>query len=192
MGDANEDRAKAQALPDGDAIGMLLEQHARIRDLFDQVKSATGEEKKDAFDALRALLAVHETGEELVLRPVTEKIAGERVALARNEEEKEANVVLAKLEKMSVEDADFDVQLAAFEQAVVEHAEAEEAEEFPQVISGCDEAERRRMGTKLKAAAALGPTHPHPSVAGNRTAQLMTGPFASMIDRVRDAIAAVG
>jgi hemerythrin superfamily protein len=192
MGDANEDRAKAQALPDGDVVGMLLEQHAQIRELFGQVKSQTGEEKQKTFDALRALLAIHETGEELVLRPVTEKVAGEGVAMARNEEEKEANTVLAKLEKMSVDDADFDAQLAGFEQSVLEHAEAEEHEEFPHIISSCDESQRKTMGTKLKAAAMLGPTHPHPSVAGNRPAQMLTGPFAAMIDRVRDAISSAG
>jgi len=188
MGDATEDRAKAQALPEGDVIRVLLEQHAQIRDLFAQVKSATGEEKKKSFDALRALLAVHETAEELVLRPVTEKVAGESVAAARNQEEKEANKVLAELEKMSVDDPAFAAQLASFEQSVDEHAEAEENEEFAKVLAECDEQDRQKMGSKIKAAEAMAPTHPHPSVAGNRPAQMLTGPFAGMVDRVRDAI----
>jgi len=188
MGDATEDRAKASALPEGDVIRVLLEQHARIRDLFAQVKNETGEEKQKTFDALRALLAVHETAEELVLRPVTEKVAGEGVASARNQEEKEANEVLAELEKLSVDDPGFAAKFEAFEKSVDDHAEAEEHEEFSQVLAQCDEDQRKTMGRKIKAAEALAPTHPHPSVAGDRTAQMLTGPFASMIDRVRDVV----
>jgi hemerythrin superfamily protein len=188
MGDANEDRAKAQSLPEGDVIRLLLEQHAQIRDLFAQVKSQTGEEKQKTFDALRALLAVHETAEELVLRPVTEKVAGQGVAQARNQEEKEANEVLATLEKLSVDDPEFATKFEAFEQSVDKHAEAEEHEEFSQVLAQCDEGQRATMGRKIKAAEALAPTHPHPSVAGDRTAQMLTGPFAAMVDRVRDVV----
>ena len=191
MGDATEDRAKARALPEGDVIRVLLEQHARIRDLFAQVKHETGEEKQKTFDALRALLAVHETAEELVLRPVTETVAGKDVAASRNAEEKEANAILAELEKLSVDDAAFATTFEAFEKSVDAHAEAEENEEFSQVLAQCDEDQRKMMGRKIKAVEALAPTHPHPSVAGDRTAQLLTGPFAAMVDRVRDVVAGV-
>jgi hypothetical protein len=34
----------------------------------------------------------------------------------------------------------------------------------------------------------MAPTHAHPAAAGSTTAQVLTGPFASMIDRVRDAL----
>ena len=34
MGDAAEDRVSAAQLPEGDVIRILLEQHARIRELF--------------------------------------------------------------------------------------------------------------------------------------------------------------
>ena len=98
MGSPAEDPAKAQSLPEGDVIRILLEQHARLQTLFSQLKMATGESKQDLFDELRALLAVHETAEEMVLRPVTKKVAGEEVAEARNQEEEQANQVLAELE----------------------------------------------------------------------------------------------
>ena len=34
MGDAAEDRAQAEQLPEGDVIRVLLEQHAQVHDLF--------------------------------------------------------------------------------------------------------------------------------------------------------------
>ncbi|HVX53881.1 hemerythrin domain-containing protein [Nocardioides sp.] len=192
MGDAAEDLAKAQALPEGDVIRVLLEQHAQIRDLFTQVKSSEGETKHHAFDSLRALLAVHETAEEMVLRPVSEKVAGEGVAKARNDEEAEANEFLAHLEKMSLEDPDFAAQFAAFEEAVDKHAEAEESDEFPRIISTCDEEQRQKMGRKIKAAEATAPTHPHPAVEPSSMQQKMVGPFAALVDRAKDAIAKAG
>jgi hypothetical protein len=188
MGSSAEDRAKAAELPEGDVIRILLEQHARIRDLFAAVHAADVEQKSHTFDELRALLAVHETAEQMVLRPVSRDTAGAQVAEARMREEAEANEVLAELEKMDVTSADFDQRLAAFEKAVIEHAEKEETEEFPTVLAECDEDKRARMGQQVRAAEAVAPTHPHPSTAGSTAAQLAVGPFASLVDRVRDAI----
>ncbi len=190
MGDAAEDRAKAQQLPEGDVIRILLEQHARIRELFADVKGADGEHKQHAFDELRALLAVHETAEEMVLRPITKDLA-DKVAEARNQEESEANEVLKELEKLDVSSPDFSEKLESFEKAVSDHAEAEESEEFPKILSSCDESRRRAMGSQIKAAESVAPTHPHPSSAGSPAAQYAVGPFASLVDRTRDAIGKV-
>jgi iron-sulfur cluster repair protein YtfE (RIC family) len=175
----------------GDVIDVLLTQHARIRELFGDVKTATGEHKQQAFDELRALLAVHETAEEMILRPVSAKVAGAEIAAARNEEEKEANHVLAGLERMDVTTPDFDRELAAFQQAVEAHAQNEEAQEFPRVRSGLEEGQLTKMAAALQAVEAIAPTHPHPSTAGSPTAQWVVGPFASIVDRTRDALTKV-
>jgi hemerythrin superfamily protein len=189
MGDAQDDRARAAQLPEGDVIRVLLEQHGQIRDLFAEVKRSNGPEKREAFDALRALLAVHETAEELVLRPVTARVAGQQEADARNHEEEEANAVLAMLEELDLNDPEFDIRLTAFQQAVDEHAEAEEHGEFAQILSHCDEEERQGLGRRVKAAEAMAPTHPHPEVDPGSTKQKLVGPFAAMVDRVKDTLA---
>ena len=188
MSDATKDRLKAQELPEGDVIRLLLEQHAQVRELFDEVTSASGDARKEKFDELRALLAVHETAEEMVLRPVTKDVAGEQVADARNHEESEANEVLKQLENMDVTSPEFEEEFAQFHKAVDSHADSEETEEFPQIIASCDEDQRSKMGSYLKAAEATAPTHPHPSAAGSTAAQYAAGPFASLVDRTRDAI----
>ncbi|KAK1185699.1 hemerythrin domain-containing protein [Streptomyces sp. NBS 14/10] len=188
MSDAKMERRLAAQMPEGDVVGILLEQHARIRDLFADVKGAEGDHKQQAFDELRALLAVHETAEEMIVRPVARETAGKQEADARNHEEEEANKVLASLEKMDVTSAEFDTRLAEFERAVVDHAEHEENEEFPAVHEGRTEDQLRRMGTMLRAAEKIAPTHPHPSAAGSPAAQWSVGPFASLVDRTRDAI----
>jgi hypothetical protein len=188
MSNAVQERQKAATLPEGDVIRILLEQHAQVHDLFAEIETAGGQLKKERFDQLRALLAVHETAEEIVLRPISAEIVSQTVVDARNSEEADANIVLKELESMDVDDPAFDVALRVFKTSVAEHAEKEETEEFEAVIAACDPVRRKQLGTRLRAVEALAPTHAHPSVAGSTSAQILTGPFASMVDRVRDAL----
>lgn len=188
MGDAAEDRAEAEALPEGDVVRILLEQHAQVRDLFAEVQNAAADERQEPFDRLRRLLAVHETSEELVLRPKAEDRAWKDVATERNQEEAEANEALKHLEDLDSSSAAFLSALKDFEKSVDEHAEAEETQEFPRVLAALDEDERRTLGSRLQSVQKMAPTHPHPSAAGSTTAQALTGPFAAMVDKVRDAL----
>ncbi|MFC1415836.1 hemerythrin domain-containing protein [Streptacidiphilus cavernicola] len=182
------DQTLGQTNAEPEVIAVLLGQHTRVKHLFAQVNSATGEAKQSLFDDLRELLAAHETGEEVVLRPVSQQAAGEGVAEAHNAEEKEANKVLAELERLDVNSGDFDARFAEFEKAVLAHAEHEENEEFPAVRARCSEEELQQMGKRLLKAEKSAPTHPHPSAAGSPTGQRVAGPFAAMVDRVRDAL----
>ena len=138
-------------------------------------------------DELRRLLAVHEIGEAVVLRPVAEKVAGEQEADARNAEEREANKVLAELEKLDVTGPEFAAKFAGFQSAVLTHAEHEEAEEFPVVRASCSPPELQEMGRRLLAAESGASTHDRPG-AGSSAAQKVIGPFTAMVDKVRDAL----
>src|SRR3954465_249265 len=111
-------REQAAQLPEGDVVAVLLEQHARIRALFAEVRAAPDHARGEVFDRLRALLAVHETSEELGLRPAAHETAGKKVAHARNTEEKEANEVLARLEDLDPATESFVSLLESFEKAV--------------------------------------------------------------------------
>jgi len=184
---AQKEREAAAALPKGSVLAVLYEQHARIRDLFDLVSSADSPQAKQvAFDRLRELLAVHEAGEEMVVRPATRRIASAQVADARNAEEAEAAHVLANLEKMDVSTPDFAMALAEFEQSVSEHAQREEIEEFPYMLAQLSSQDQLKMGERLLQAEKAAPTHPHPGAAGSTTAQFLVGPFAALLDKARD------
>jgi hypothetical protein len=88
-------------LPKGDVVRILLEQHARIGELFGRVRNASGKNKQQQFDELRRLLTVHEAAEEMIVRPVTRAASGgHRVASARNAEEGKAARLLANLERL--------------------------------------------------------------------------------------------
>lgn len=192
MGDPTEDMKQADELPEGDVVRLLLEQHARIRTLFANVHDAVGSARATMFAELRATLAVHETAEQLVLRPVSKRVAGEDVVEARLQEEKAATDVLADLERMDPESPEFHEQLTAFQKSVDEHAEAEEREEFPAVLAECSAEDREAMGRKLLAAERIAPTRPHPMVSGHPVATALTTPLASIVDRAKDAIRKAG
>jgi hemerythrin superfamily protein len=151
MGDANEDRAKAAKLPEGDLVRILLTQHAQVKDMLDQIEQASGTKRKKLFEQLTTTLKAHETAEESVVRPVTKETAGDGVADARNAEESEANEVIAALSELDVDSPEFDEQFAEFKQAVSDHAEAEESEEFPTIQSARSDEERQDLGEQFLA-----------------------------------------
>lgn len=188
MSSATAERTAAARLPSGDVIAVLLTQHARIRDLFAAVRSTRGDARRQAFDELRALLAVHEVAEELVLRPVARRAAGEQEVDARNAEEAEATKVLKRLEKMDVDSPEFASAIEEFEKAVGDHADLEENEEFPAIMRECTEEQRHSMGERLTAIERVAPTHPHPTAAGKPAVLALTGPFTAIMDKVRDAM----
>jgi hemerythrin superfamily protein len=190
MANASGSGPQAAQLPEGDVVRILLDQHARIRDLFGQVRQATGRRKQDVFDELRRLLAVHEAAEEMIVRPLTRSAAGgNRIASARNHEEHMAAHLLADLKKLALTSTAFSDALAEFEAKVLGHAEQEEAEEFPLIAKSRSEQQRAWLGRGLRLAEAMAPTHPHPTAAGSTAAQYVLGPFASLLDHARDVMA---
>jgi len=184
---AQKEREAAAALPQGSVLAVLYDQHARIRELFELVQNADGAARQTAFDHLRELLAVHEAGEEMVVRPAAKKIVGAQETDARNEEESEAAHVLADLEKMDVASPEFARTLAEFEQAVSNHALHEENEEFPAILAQVSPQDQLKMGERLLKAEKAAPTHPHPGAAGSTAAQYTVGPFAALLDKAKDA-----
>ena len=185
--------SKGTAAEEGaDVVDLLLAQHERIRSLFVEVVAAPIEEKQEAFDRLRRLLAVHETAEELVTHPrVRLAEGGNEVVDARLEEETASKKMLAALDGMSVDDPGFAPRLAELEEAVLAHADAEEREEFPLLRRDVEAGQREAMAAAVLAAEALAPTHPHPSVGSSATTNLLAGPLASLVDRTRDAVTEV-
>lgn len=132
-------------------IDILLAQHQRVRELLAEVASG-GPGKRQAFEDMRALLSAHEKAEESVVRPVTRQVAGDRVADARNNEEKHADEVLAALDRLDISSAEFDAVFAGFVEAVSAHAGHEETEEFPQIRPSRSHEELVTMGRELLAA----------------------------------------
>ncbi|KAA0112315.1 hemerythrin domain-containing protein [Mycolicibacterium sp. P1-5] len=175
-----------------DVVDFLKHQHNLIKDMFEDVlHGSESKAREKAFVDLRQLLAVHETAEEMVVHPrVRNEVAdGDSIVDARLAEEHEAKQQLSALEKMDIDSKEFLDELTKFRDAVIEHAEREENEEFNLLQKELDAPDLERMAGAVRAAEAIAPTRPHPGVE-SATLNFAVGPFASMLDRARDAISA--
>jgi hemerythrin superfamily protein len=173
-----------------DIVSFLKDQHNEVKALLSTVSSTRGEGRAKAFYELRRMLAVHETAEEEVVHPAARRALpdGKAIIEARLREEREAKKVLTELEKLDVDSTEFETKFQALAKDVIAHAEAEEREEFAR-LGGKMEPERlERMRKVAEIAEAIAPTRPHPGIE-SRWANLLVGPFASMVDRVRDTVA---
>jgi hemerythrin superfamily protein len=185
--------ADAAVQTPNDVIRFLVKQHEQIKSLFAETLAASGKARERNFVELRRLLAVHETAEEEIVHPrAKRKIPnGDKIIGARLDEEHEAKTVLAELEKLDVDAQSFTDMLTKLRDAVVEHAEQEEQQEFVKLEQELGDDELQRMGRAAKLAEAVAPTRPHAGVE-SQVANLFAGPFAAMMDRARDTILGKG
>lgn len=173
-----------------DVVDYLVAQHDTIKKLFIETLDAPDADTQRAvFTKLRTLLAVHETAEEMIVHPrVRRKIdGGAAVVDERLAEEHDAKVALSEIESLEPGTAEFSKALIHLQGAVKEHAEHEESLEFPALRDGVSADELAKLAQAVALAERIAPTHPHPGVE-SATLNFAVGPFASMIDRARDAL----
>jgi hemerythrin superfamily protein len=172
-----------------DVVDLLINQHMTIRDLFIEVESATGKAKAEAFHRLVKLLAVHETVEEQLIRPLTRLYVygGKDIADDRVAEEHDAKETLVALEEMGPDAPEFTRLLSQLRDAVLEHAAKEEAYEFRYLRRHVPAVQFRALTPVVKAATAVAPTRPHPGV-DSATVNTLLGPALSIFDRTRDLV----
>jgi hypothetical protein len=180
---------RPETMPDGDVVDLLLRQHALIRETFGEVQAATGGDRREAFDRLVRLLAVHETAEEEVVHPFARRTieGGEEVVYERLREEREAKKLLVSLEGVGPDAPEFPVLFDRLRVAVLAHAQAEERDELVRLRAQTSPDERKAMAVGVKAAEALAPTHPHPGTE-TVTENVVAGPLLAIMDRTRDVI----
>ena len=173
-----------------DVLTFLKAPQNLIEDMFDQVLHATDPKAREKpFVHLRQLLAVHETAEEMVVHPRVrrEVDAIDSIVDARLEEEHEAKELLSGIEKLDITSQQFIDELTKLRDAVLDHAQHEETYEFPKLQRELDADELKRLTAAVRAAEAIAPTRPHAGVESPML-NFAVGPFASMVDRVRDLI----
>jgi hemerythrin superfamily protein len=137
------------------------------------------------------LLDAHETAEELIVRPVTRHLVqgGIIIADVRADEEADTKDALNELEQTGAYSPDFSELFERFAERVLDHADNEEVYEFPLVRAHLDAQALSAMTDAIARTEAVAPTHPHPHIR-SMTASVVLGPVASMVDRVRDVLAA--
>lgn len=175
-----------------DVAQFIRDQHQEIRGLFSQVTGDDDDGRRDAFERLVRLLAVHETAEEMVIYPVIRsEPGGDEVADARAAEESEAKKMLSELEREGVDGDGFAPRFAVFRDAVLRHAASEEATVLPLLEQTQNQETLGRLAGAVAAVEKLAPTHPHPHGPDSALGNVAVGPFAAIVDRTRDALRAL-
>ena len=172
-----------------DVVDVLLAQHARIEELFLLVAGATGPAKREAFEDLVRMLAVHETAEEEVVHPASRGLidSGDAIVDDRLDEERQAKEMLQALIDDGVDSEGFDTGLLLLRNAVLTHARYEERYEFTRLRAKLPADRLRTLAAAVLAAESMAPTRPHPG-AESALANVTAGPLLAVVDRVRDAI----
>lgn len=171
-------------------VKLLLEDHQEVRDLFDRFKEAGEDEWGALFSTLTNHLVRHEVAEEEILYPEVRRALpdGDLLADARITEQSEAEKLLAQLEGMGPGHEDFPTCLARLRLAVLDHASQEERHVFPPLAEALEPDRMNQLGQRYEKAKAAAPTHPHPHAPDKPPGNLILGPVAALVDRLRDVM----
>jgi hypothetical protein len=146
---AQDDRAHADKYAEGDLLAVLYRQHADITEALDRVSDSKGEDRSTNFAAAKSFMTRHETAEQQIVRPIVEQAGNANEAAERNAEEFQADQAIAALSALDADSDKFDTQFATFKQAVTDHAEAEETNEFPIIEKAHSEEQRIALGQQF-------------------------------------------
>src|SRR6202795_4830206 len=131
-----------------EVVAFLKAQHNLIEDMFDEVLHASDPQAREKpFLELRQLLAVHETAEEMLVHPRVrpEAHGGNAIVDARLEEEDDSKELLSHAASLAITSQEFIDEVTQLREAVLDHAQREENEEFPVLQQRLDGDELKRM-----------------------------------------------
>ncbi|HEX3796003.1 MAG TPA: hemerythrin domain-containing protein [Acidimicrobiales bacterium] len=177
--------------PHDDLVSLLTGDHEAVKQRFAEFETALPEFRAELFWKLMDQLIRHEAAEEAIVYPALKQLPrGDVVARARIAEEAEAEQHLARMEKLEPASHEFLGSLLDLRDAVLAHAESEETEAFPLLLTHLDNAALVHLGQKFKSAKLAAPTHPHPHIPKRPAANKLLGPIAAFVDRVRGGVTA--
>ena len=136
------------------ALELLKEDHQRVQELFDEVKSTENEKShKQAYKKIKTELETHAYIEEKVLYPALKKREEFKdMVLEAIEEHLQVKTLLRDISRLSDGNERFDAKLKVLIDNVEHHVDEEEGELFPKVEDLLSEEELEELGIELEAA----------------------------------------
>lgn len=171
----------------GDILLLLHEDHRQLEMLLAEFDTVPVGKRNELFWKLVNELARHEVAEEVVMYPALRQLpGGAEVADARIAEQAIAERKLADMERLDAAGAEFAEQMLTLRSAVLSHARAEEASAFEILRAAIPEVQRLEMGARYVKAKSAAPTHPHPHAPDRPPGNVVLGPVAALLDKIRD------
>jgi len=136
----------------------------------------------------------HEALEEMYFWPaVRDRLeSGSTLADQATGQEQDAKHVLASLDKLGPDDAEFEKLLAKFVVDAREHIEFEESQVWPLMRAALPAETSAELGDKIAGGKKSAPTRPHPHTPPSPGALKTAGPAVAAADKARDAVTGRG
>ena len=117
------------------AIEMLLEDHRKVKKLFEEFERAQEDHVKEQIvENTLHELEVHAALEEEIFYPAAEEQIGEKDSIDEAREEHHVvKLLIGELKKMSADDDRYDAKYTVLAESVKHHIEEEESELFPKL-----------------------------------------------------------
>jgi hemerythrin superfamily protein len=173
-----------------DAIELLTTDHREVEQFFRQYEAASKDDgvAHHAAEEIIRELSVHAAVEEMILYPLLRRVDPSQSGLVDHslEEHQEVKELLAKVDGRAANDPEVRQTFAELKSSVEEHVSEEEGKLFPALRSHVKQDELMELGEKMAKAKAMAPTHPHPNAPNTPPGNIVAGPMAAMVDKVRD------
>jgi hemerythrin-like domain-containing protein len=163
-------------------------------DQANRVATIRPEARKQLTEKLVIESSRHEAAEEQYFWPmVRDRLAdGNRLADHAIAQETDGKNLLARLEKLSPGDAEFEGLLSRYIPAAREHIGYEENVVWPALQQVLTAAEAEELGKDIAIAKEIAPTRPHPHIPPQPGVLKTAGPAVAAADKVRDELSGRG
>jgi hemerythrin superfamily protein len=138
-----------------DALELLKQDHAKVKELLEKAESAEqGKERTAIFEKIKTELETHARIEENVFYPAVQKNEELKdMVLESIEEHKQVKTLLREMDNLSKDSEKFQPKLKVLKENVEHHAEEEEeGKMFPKVRKLFSATELQQLGAELEAA----------------------------------------
>ncbi len=187
-----------------DVFTVLAKDHQEVKAMLAELEKPPSQVTKASRDqlALRKKMveqliieeSKHEALEEMYFWPAVREHHPDGDSLADEAigQEQEAKEVLARLDKLEPEKAEFEELLGKFAGAAREHIHFEETRVWPGMRAALSADTAGELGRKIADGKKTAPTRPHPHTPPSPGVLKSTGPAAAVADKARDAVTGRG
>jgi hemerythrin superfamily protein len=184
-----------------DVFSVLRADHREVEEMLaslaggpDGAAPIRSEARKQLTDKLIIESSKHEAAEEQYFWPTVRDHLpnGNQLADHAVDQETEAKHVLARLDKLSPGDAEFEDLLSKYIPAAREHIRYEEDAVWPALSDVLTTAQAEDLGKNITEAKKIAPTRPHPHLPPHPGVLKTGGPAVATADKVRDAMSGRG
>ncbi len=175
---------------DQDVIDVLVTDHREALELVEQIRTATGEQRRDLADSLISELVRHSVAEEMYVYPAMRDHLpnGDEAVEHDTQEHKELEATMKRLESANADSGEFTSALGDLERILRDHVADEEQEQFPRLRQHVPAEKLVELKGKVETAKRIAPTRPHPAAPNAELFHKMVGPGVGLVDRLRDSL----